>query len=153
MSLILGLLLSNIVCEGLCPALFRITPVESYQNFVVQNVASRMAFRLAVSAQVRVSSGLWLEQQSTQNLLHSEITQPFIVDAYPSTSPLLCMQSACYCISISLVRNKMSKKMALSPTMMPSIKGGHPSSALILFTLLFPKTGISFTSRPKSYSR
>lgn len=31
--------ISNVVCEGLCPSLFRITPLQSYKNFVVRNVA------------------------------------------------------------------------------------------------------------------
>ncbi|ERS97553.1 dextranase [Sporothrix schenckii ATCC 58251] len=30
---------SNIVCEGLCPALMRITPLQSYTNFKVTNVS------------------------------------------------------------------------------------------------------------------
>jgi hypothetical protein len=74
-------------------------------------------------------------------------------DTLDGLHEVICMQSACYYISILLARNKMSEKIALSPTMLPSIQGSHPSSARILFTLLFPKTGMSFTSRPKSYSR
>lgn len=31
--------ISNIVCEGLCPALLRITPLQSYKNFTIKNVA------------------------------------------------------------------------------------------------------------------
>lgn len=31
--------ISNVVCEGLCPSLFRVTPLQSYKNFVVRNVA------------------------------------------------------------------------------------------------------------------
>lgn len=35
----ISMTISNIVCEGLCPSLFRITPLQSYENFVVRNVA------------------------------------------------------------------------------------------------------------------
>lgn len=35
----ISLTISNIVCEGPCPALVRITPLQSYKNFVVKNVA------------------------------------------------------------------------------------------------------------------
>lgn len=35
----ISLTISNIVCEGPCPALVRITPLQSYENFVVKNVA------------------------------------------------------------------------------------------------------------------
>ncbi|KFY47866.1 hypothetical protein V495_01766 [Pseudogymnoascus sp. VKM F-4514 (FW-929)] len=35
----MSMTISNVICEGLCPALFRITPLESYRNFVVKNVA------------------------------------------------------------------------------------------------------------------
>ncbi|KAG4268136.1 dextranase [Fusarium proliferatum] len=31
--------ISNIVCEGPCPGLLRITPLQSYKNFVIKNVA------------------------------------------------------------------------------------------------------------------
>jgi hypothetical protein len=31
--------ISNIVCEGPCPALLRITPLQSYKNFAIKNVA------------------------------------------------------------------------------------------------------------------
>ncbi|KAK9238094.1 dextranase [Lipomyces kononenkoae] len=31
--------ISNVVCEGVCPSLFRINPLQSYKNFVVQNVS------------------------------------------------------------------------------------------------------------------
>ncbi|KAK2591700.1 hypothetical protein QQS21_010612 [Conoideocrella luteorostrata] len=31
--------ISNIVCEGQCPALMRITPLQNYKDFVVKNVA------------------------------------------------------------------------------------------------------------------
>lgn len=31
--------ISNVVCEGPCPALMRITPLQNYKNFVVKNVA------------------------------------------------------------------------------------------------------------------
>lgn len=31
--------ISNVVCEGPCPALLRITPLQNYSNFVVKNVA------------------------------------------------------------------------------------------------------------------
>ncbi|KAJ9656631.1 hypothetical protein H2201_008480, partial [Coniosporium apollinis] len=30
---------SNVVCEGLCPALLRITPLQSYKDFVIRDVA------------------------------------------------------------------------------------------------------------------
>lgn len=35
----ISMTISNVVCEGLCPSLFRITPLQSYENFVVKNVA------------------------------------------------------------------------------------------------------------------
>lgn len=35
----INMTISNVVCEGLCPSLFRITPLQSYENFVVENVA------------------------------------------------------------------------------------------------------------------
>lgn len=35
----ISITISNVVCEGLCPSLFRITPLQSYQNFIVKNVA------------------------------------------------------------------------------------------------------------------
>ncbi|KAK9342654.1 dextranase [Lipomyces starkeyi] len=35
----ISMTISNVVCEGLCPSLFRITPLQSYNNFVVKNVA------------------------------------------------------------------------------------------------------------------
>lgn len=36
---VISMKISNVVCEGLCPSLFRITPLQSYENFVVENVA------------------------------------------------------------------------------------------------------------------
>lgn len=35
----ISLTISNVVCEGLCPSLFRITPLQSYRDFVVSNVS------------------------------------------------------------------------------------------------------------------
>lgn len=35
----ISLTIKNLVCEGLCPALMRITPLQNYRNFLVQNVA------------------------------------------------------------------------------------------------------------------
>lgn len=35
----ISMTITNLVCEGSCPGLFRLTPLESYRNFVVQNVA------------------------------------------------------------------------------------------------------------------
>jgi hypothetical protein len=31
--------ISNVVCEGLCPALLRITPLQNYRNFYISNIA------------------------------------------------------------------------------------------------------------------
>uniref|UniRef100_A0A093VA28 Dextranase n=1 Tax=Talaromyces marneffei PM1 TaxID=1077442 RepID=A0A093VA28_TALMA len=35
----ISLTVSNVVCEGLCPSLVRITPLQNYKNVVVKNVA------------------------------------------------------------------------------------------------------------------
>ncbi|KZF23771.1 glycoside hydrolase family 49 protein [Xylona heveae TC161] len=35
----ISLKVSNVVCEGLCPLLIRITPLQSYRDFIVENVA------------------------------------------------------------------------------------------------------------------
>lgn len=35
----ISMTISNVVCEGPCPSLFRITPLQNYENFVVNNVA------------------------------------------------------------------------------------------------------------------
>lgn len=35
----ISMTISNLVCEGLCPALMRITPLQNYRNFLVENVA------------------------------------------------------------------------------------------------------------------
>lgn len=35
----IGLTVSNLVCEGLCPSLVRITPLQSYKDLVVENAA------------------------------------------------------------------------------------------------------------------
>ncbi|KAG7294581.1 hypothetical protein NEMBOFW57_004657 [Staphylotrichum longicolle] len=34
-----SLTIKNLVCEGVCPALMRITPLQNYRNFLVQDVA------------------------------------------------------------------------------------------------------------------
>ncbi|KAL6242578.1 hypothetical protein RBB50_010718 [Rhinocladiella similis] len=35
----ISMTITNLMCEGSCPGLFRLTPLESYKHFVVQNVA------------------------------------------------------------------------------------------------------------------
>ena len=35
----ISMTISNLVCEGVCPSLFRITPLQSYRNFIVENAA------------------------------------------------------------------------------------------------------------------
>eukprot|EP00927_Polykrikos_kofoidii_P087124 TRINITY_DN995_c0_g1_i2.p1 TRINITY_DN995_c0_g1~~TRINITY_DN995_c0_g1_i2.p1 ORF type:complete len:598 (-),score=55.55 TRINITY_DN995_c0_g1_i2:48-1841(-) len=35
----ISMTISNVICEGRCPALFRITPLQNYENFVVTNVS------------------------------------------------------------------------------------------------------------------
>lgn len=35
----IGTIIRNMVCEGLCPALMRGTPLQSYKNFVIENVS------------------------------------------------------------------------------------------------------------------
>lgn len=38
-SQLISATISNVVCEGPCPGLVRITPLQSYQNFIIKNVA------------------------------------------------------------------------------------------------------------------
>lgn len=35
----ISMVISNVVCEGLCPSPFRITPLQSYKNFDVRNIS------------------------------------------------------------------------------------------------------------------
>lgn len=36
---VISMTVSNVVCEGRCPSLLRINPLQSYKNFVVKNIA------------------------------------------------------------------------------------------------------------------
>ncbi|KAJ6440564.1 hypothetical protein O9K51_06354 [Purpureocillium lavendulum] len=61
--------ISNLVCEGPCPALMRVTPLQNYKNFVVKNVAFPDGLQTnsiglgqsIIPAQSGVSMGLTIE--------------------------------------------------------------------------------------------